>query len=648
MNDFNGGTQFDFTYAPGISQEQILGFEMAGEIWSSYLNDDVTVRIHVESTSELPDEVVGAALPGKKKTEKYDQVREALSLDATSSEDRLAFSNLSWDDKEFSVLINGQELDKTKEFRLTNANAKALGLLRDDRNQLDGYIMVNDLSGNEAVGWDYDALRSGDASETEIDFLSVAMHEIGHVLGFVSGIDDGDWLNVLTKAQAEGKEIKDKDFKFASTLDLYRYSDSNPSEGLIDLSIGGNPYFSIDGGNTSLGNFANGQYTEFGGDGYQASHWQQYSSQGIMNPVLPNGERRDLSSTDLTAIDVVGWDVNRTAPDMEGMYANAAANAETANVQDRSKEIEKLVKDSGYDIIRRSRRSSRPRYFRQEGYWQFSTLAPVDAPEVVGEAEVTPEAEAEIDPDGAEPIPGEPALEAEVVDTVANDPNLDNVAESTEQIESGTTAENSPEDVAVATMEDNDGSDTQENEELVTTDEPILETEPDNSNNTNNVQPESGTTVAVENSNPTFDTDEAVSNEPVAEDEHESETIETSPVDNLPKVQAEANQNSDDQLNNLEVDSKIVAENENIVSADNSEVSSEVVSSDEENDLLDSDGSDLSDVVESNLFIDLEDSDDNDDSDDEELENGIFYNYILDDRYVTGVANSDRDSLFVA
>ena len=416
MNDFNSGTQFDFTYAPGTSAEQILGFEMAGEVWSSLLADDVTVRIHVESTSELPDEVVGAALPGKKRKEKYDKVKEALAEEAlaenaASTDDVLAFNNLPNDDKEFSILVNGQELDDVKDFRLTNANAKSLGLLDDKADELDGYILVNDLSGNSSVGWDYDALRSSSASGNDMDFLSVAMHEIGHVLGFVSGIDDNDWLNVLTESVEEEEELDD--FKFASILDLYRYSDSSPEPGEIDLSVGGNPYFSIDGGNTSLGNFANGEYTQFGGDGYQASHWQQFSNQGIMNPILPQGQRRDISDLDLTAFDVIGWDINTAAaPSWDELYDNAVAEASTASIQNRDKDIENLIRESGYDV-RGSRSSSRRRYsFQLGGFWQFTTLDAVNTPETIEAAiEDAPVVETEpevVQPDNIAQVETEP------------------------------------------------------------------------------------------------------------------------------------------------------------------------------------------------------------------------------------------------
>ena len=378
-------TQIDFTYASGTSIDQIIGFEMAGVIWSSYLDDDVTVRIHVESTSELPDEVVGAALPGKKKKVDYDKIWDKLSEDITSSNDRLAFDNLPSTEKEFSVIIDGVELDKTKEFRLNNANAKSLGLLKDDSKKLDGYIVVNDLAGNSTVGWDHDALRSNNIGGNEIDFLSVAMHEVGHILGFNSGIDDEGWLKVLAESQEEEKELKDKDFKFATPLDLYRYSNSTASEGKLDLSTGGDPYFSIDGGNNNLGYFANGEYSNLGGDGYQASHWREDSSQGIMNPVLPVGERRNISDLDLTAMDVIGWDLNTSGTqDWSQMYDAAENNAESAVVEDRSKDVEKMIDESKYDG-RRRQRSTRVDYYLQIGYWQYTTLDDVDNPEVVVE-----------------------------------------------------------------------------------------------------------------------------------------------------------------------------------------------------------------------------------------------------------------------
>ena len=401
MDTNSYGTQFDFTYAPGTSQEQIIGFEMAGAIWSSYLQDNVTVRIHVESTDQLPDEnIVGAALPAKEKDIKYDKLREHMQADRISSDDYTAYEHLphNYDkDKEFTVFVNGEELDKTKEFRLTNANAKALDLLDDDRKKLDGYIVVNDLAGTSAVGWDYDALRNDTISNNSMDFVSVAMHEIGHVLGFVSGIDDSGWLEVLAESRYEGKEIKEDDFKFASSLDLFRYSNEGEYK-KPDLSNGGNPFFSIDGGISRLGNFANGE--DYGGDGYQASHWQQDSNQGIMNPIIQEGERKNISPLDLTAMDVIGWNVNRTVVlDWGDLYAEAVASSETANIMDRSKDVEKMIKKETKNQLdgRRSWSGRSFNYSWQIGMWQHTTIEVPDIQEEilpeVEETEVAPQIE---------------------------------------------------------------------------------------------------------------------------------------------------------------------------------------------------------------------------------------------------------------
>jgi hypothetical protein len=94
------------------------------------------------------------------------------------------------------------------------------------------------------------------------------------------------------------------EYSVVRVLDLFRYSaDSLP---LIDLTPGGAPYFSIDGGTTSVAAFATGENF---GDGWQAAgHWQ-VGQQGIMSANLPHGAIHNLTALDLQAMDVIGWDV---------------------------------------------------------------------------------------------------------------------------------------------------------------------------------------------------------------------------------------------------------------------------------------------------------------------------------------------------
>ena len=645
MNDFTSGTQFDFTYAPGTLQEQILGFEMAGEIWSSLLADDVTVRIHVESTSDLPDEVIGAALPGKKKKSKYTEVGSALLNDIEnnyynnnieSQNDITAFNNLPSYDDEFSIIIDGQKLDKTKDFRLTNANAKSLGLL-DDKGKLDGYILVNDLSGNSSVGWDYDALRSGGASGNDMDFLSVAMHEIGHILGFVSGIDDNDWLSVLTESIAEEEEIEGKDFKFASILDLYRYSDSSPEPGEIDLSVGGNPYFSIDGGTTNLGNFANGQYAQLGGDGYQASHWEQDSNQGIMNPILSLGQRRDISDLDLTAFDVIGWDINTAAaPSWDELYDNAVANVETANIKDRDKDIEKLIRESGYDLGRRSRRSSRASSknfsFQLGGFWQFTTVDAVDTPEaieaVVEDAPIVEtEPEVVVKPNNISQIETEPEVVVSNNDTItANAPVV--------ETEPSTTVNSNDENIDETEVEIIDNSNLEfVDNDAISIDEPIIESESeivvdDNTEVVPSVTVEPEVVDETQSSIQSVDISTLSVNEPTIIDPVVQQEIDLAEVNNI---------------ENLADDFSAIDSSQMLV---NTNLNEELVVS--ENVQVDNNATESAAVEADPSVTDLS----NNYNESEETQNVYWYvpgyGYYLAPQSITGVSSSEQDLLFYA
>ena len=218
-------------------------------------------------------------------------------------------------------------------------------------------------------------MRDGTVADNSLDFVSVALHEVGHVLGFVSGVDDGDWLNVVTEARDKGKAVKDDAMKFATPLDLFRYG----SEGQIDLSMGTEAYFSIDGGRTNLGNFSTGEYSDFGGDGFQASHWKQSddNSLGIMDPVLKLGQVRQISSLDTKAMDVMGWDVvNPGELNWQELYDNASDEAEDALIEDRDKDVEKMIKESENYQGRRGNSRGRSRR-NQLSLWQnikFQTL----------------------------------------------------------------------------------------------------------------------------------------------------------------------------------------------------------------------------------------------------------------------------------
>ncbi|MEL6489676.1 MAG: NF038122 family metalloprotease [Cyanobacteria bacterium J06621_3] len=308
--------QFNFTYDANVSIEQRIGFQMAAAIWSSFLTDDIEVNLHIGATDRLDNgNAVGGAIPIFH-NQTYGVFGEYYEKDISSSADDQADESLQ-SGNTVDLSVNGELVSGNTEILLTSAQAKALGMDQAvtlsngttwDRNllnpdALDGYIVTN-----TSFDWSYDFSRSGEATEGTLDFLSMALHEIGHNLGFVSGLDGTIDFETLHSGKNQVSDF--------TALDLFRHTVDtaeieNPDGSVSNVSIGGNAYFSIDGGITNLGDFSTGQDKENGGDGFQASHWKRLqNAMGIMDPTLAYKERLSLSELDLQAMDVLGYDIN--------------------------------------------------------------------------------------------------------------------------------------------------------------------------------------------------------------------------------------------------------------------------------------------------------------------------------------------------
>nr|MDJ0619957.1 NF038122 family metalloprotease [Calothrix sp. MO_192.B10] len=159
-----------------------------------------------------------------------------------------------------------------------------------DPNATDGTIVLN-----SNFTWDSDYSRTGEAGAQTVDILSVALHETGHIMGFVSGLDYTLEQNTLYSGQEQLSNF--------TPFDLFRFSEDS---GIADLS--GN-LFSIDGGATIIATLSQGTDSD-----YQASHWKRrYNALGVMDPTLWYGERAEVSELDVQAMDGLGYDVNPDA-----------------------------------------------------------------------------------------------------------------------------------------------------------------------------------------------------------------------------------------------------------------------------------------------------------------------------------------------
>ncbi len=308
----------------GIGSQARAGFEAAVALWSAVLTDAITIRLDVRFAT-LGTGILGST-GSTTNTIGFGALKTALTGDITSATDTAAVGSLQTGpltfvsneppisgpiDSRTRFLDNNNTFDNNN-IQSNTAQLKALGLTPTyASNNPDG--RDGSISFSDAFQWDFD--RSDGIDAGAFDFVYVAAHEIGHALGFRSGVDLAD-INALPGVALPGVRGLNN-IGWGTIYDLFRYG-SFENQQRLDWSIGGMPCFSIDAGASCEGLLSTGRLN---GDGRQASHWKDDSligpglPLGIMDPTVGRGvtPARPITALDLRAFDAMGYNLARIA-----------------------------------------------------------------------------------------------------------------------------------------------------------------------------------------------------------------------------------------------------------------------------------------------------------------------------------------------
>ena len=286
--------------------EQQINF--AAQSWEALLDDPIRVNIQIKFSALEAN--IRAHTSAEYVDITFTQFKQALAADKKTGADQRFLNNLP-SGALYKKLINGtaesakshsnqnyvqSNLDTVE---LTRANAKALGLIPAQNNQIDAVIVIN----SSLVNHDQKKLNS---ANDQVNLQAIIFHEIGHVLGFVSGVNILDYFYFYKGAVLSHSEYA----KFATPLDFTRCSMESVAAGAdMDWTVTNREkHFSIDG-KCSLPSRIDNAWSRgvYLGDGFEPGHWRNNSGLGVMVPV--STKPLQLSELERLAFDVIGWDL---------------------------------------------------------------------------------------------------------------------------------------------------------------------------------------------------------------------------------------------------------------------------------------------------------------------------------------------------
>ncbi len=199
---------------------------------------------------------------------------------------------------------------------VSSPSMRALGLLPADAATADPAPAIGFNS-----NFSFDFNPSDGIAQGQTDFDAVAVHEMGHALGFLSNVGLFEISPNSTRALTVWDMFR---FRPGTTMGTFTSAARILSTGGDQRFYDGQPELA-----TSTGN-PNGS----GGDGRQASHWKADEQSGvyigIMDPTLSSGVRKTMTGNDLQMLETIGYSIAGTIAPPPCTYSLSATSLSVA------------------------------------------------------------------------------------------------------------------------------------------------------------------------------------------------------------------------------------------------------------------------------------------------------------------------------
>jgi len=284
-------------------------FIVAANRWEATISTPITIVLDVDFGTTIfgtpfPSEDILGAAGTEEDTRPFTEVRERLLANSPTAAEAQLYNALPA--ASLPTLLSNSTF-KSLTIRLSRANSRALGFVPDitDPNSLPLGQGDAAIGFNSAFPFDFDP--NNGISSDRVDFDSVATHEIGHALGFVS--ESGGPIYAPT-----------------TVWDIFRFRPNAASLGTFAtanrvMSSGGTQVY-FNGQTNTFGTqelrLSTGGPNGDAGDGNQSSHWKDddltFQYIGIMDPNIGSGERNLITNNDVNTLDSLGYAIGSSVP----------------------------------------------------------------------------------------------------------------------------------------------------------------------------------------------------------------------------------------------------------------------------------------------------------------------------------------------